>query len=49
MKGKKCDLDEVTGKFENGTEQNSLTYPLSKCTDFHDQKTDIDQLCDEIS
>ena len=29
--------------------QYSLSYLLSQCTDFTEQKTDIDQLCDEIS
>ena len=49
MKGRKGDLDEMTGEFKNGSKQFSLTYLMSKCTDFKDQKTDIDQLCDEIS
>ena len=49
MKGKKGDLDSITGMIKNEAKQYLLTYLLSKCTDFTEQKTDINQLCDELS
>ena len=47
--GKKNDFDENTKELKEECTKYSLTYLLSQCSDFKNQKTDIEQLCNELS
>ena len=47
--GKKQDKDQRTGTIKNQCKQFSLTYLMSRCTDFTEQKTDAEQLCEDLS
>jgi len=48
-KGESKDVSEDTGELLHEFRKYSLTYLLSQCKDFKEQKTDLEQLCDEIS
>ena len=47
--GKKNDYEHDKRTLKSTCEQYSLTHLLSKCTDFKEEKTDIDQMCEELS
>jgi len=48
-KGKTKDVSEDTGELLHEYRKYSLSYLLSQCKDFQQQKSDLEQLCDEIS
>ena len=48
-KGESKDMNVETGEIQHEFKKYSLTHLLSKCKDFENQKTDLKQLCDEIS
>ena len=47
--GKKDDIDIDSGKVQKECKQYSLTNVLAKCTDFIEEQTDLEVLCNEIS
>ena len=47
--GKKSDIDPNSGELKEEARQYNLSYLLSNCSDFKTQKTDVEQLCDEIN
>ena len=46
--GKKDDIDETTGVVKDDCQRYALSYLMNNCSDFINQKTDVEELCDEI-
>ena len=49
INGKKNDCDEATGDIKNEYKMYSLKYLLNKCSDFKEEKCDLEHLCSELS